>query len=333
MARYGTWRPLASNWDAQPKMARYDLVILHTMVGSLWGTDAYFRKDGYGGVESHFGVGPDGETLQWQDTSRRAEANGAANPRAVSIETADIGEGFPKWDTKRGDAVPAWTPAQVDRLVDLVAWICDTHNIPCRLVADSRPGTRGVAWHALGVPNVKGATRSQTGGELWSTATGKVCPGPRRIAQIPGIVERAARVLELSGSPAPRPVPVPEPPPTVAPRTEEDDFMDIEIRPAADGSFRRAVKVEAGANSGTGYSSAYLALTALWGEADVIVTARGERGPLWQFNAGVTGDRAVPMRLPDGAHWVERLPDGTRTVAIEGNVGDGELAAAVYHVR
>jgi hypothetical protein len=145
---------------------------------------------------------------------------------------------------------------------------------------------------------------------------------------------RRSRVAVIGRSGSPAPAPTPDPPaPKPAPRTEEDDVMDIEIRPAADGSFRRAVKVEAGAGSATGYGSAYLALTPQWGDADVIVTALGERGPLWQFNAGVTGDRAIPLRLPRDHHWVEKLPDGTRTVAIEGTVGAGEVAAAVYHVR
>jgi hypothetical protein len=69
------WVPLAANWDKQPRLLKHDLVILHTMVGSLWGTDGYFRRDGYGGAESHFGVGYDGEILQWQDTNYKAEAN------------------------------------------------------------------------------------------------------------------------------------------------------------------------------------------------------------------------------------------------------------------
>ena len=37
---------------------------------------------------------------------------------------------------------------------------------------------------------------SQTGGELWSGAPGKVCPGAERVPQIPGIVELARGGLQ-----------------------------------------------------------------------------------------------------------------------------------------
>lgn len=193
MARYGIWRPLASNWSAQLRIQKHDLIILHTMVGSLWGTDAYFRQNGYGGNEAHFGVGHDGELLQWQDTDWQTDANGAANRRAISIETADIGQGFPRWNTRDGNAVPAWTSAQVDKLIDLIVWICQTHNIPCVGVLDSKPERRGVAYHRLGVPGYV-----VPGGELWSSARGKSCPGPARIKQIPNIIARAANILDSS---------------------------------------------------------------------------------------------------------------------------------------
>lgn len=189
--RYGTWRPLAGNWSAQPRMQKHDLIILHTMVGSLWSTDSYFRNRGYGGAEAHFGVGHDGQLLQWQDTDWQAEANGAANNRAISIETADLGEGFAPWNTQDGNAVPAWTDAQVDRIIDLIVWICRTHAIPCVPVLDSKPGRRGVAYHRLGVPG-----NVVPGGELWSSARGKTCPGPARIKQIPNIIARAKNVLD-----------------------------------------------------------------------------------------------------------------------------------------
>lgn len=190
MARFGAWRPLSSNWGRQAKMVRHDLVILHTMAGSLGGTESHFKKQGYSGTFSHFGIGPNGETYQWQDTDFRSAANGAANPRSVTVETADYGPGFPKWNLNDASQIPAWTPAQVETLVNLIVWACRTHNIPCVLVPDSKPGRRGIAWHRLGV--VGYAVR---GGEIWSSARGKVCPGNRRIAQIPGIVAEAARRL------------------------------------------------------------------------------------------------------------------------------------------
>jgi hypothetical protein len=166
-------------------MTRYDLVIAHTAVGSLEGVYNYFRRDGYGGAESHFMVGYDGTVWQFQDTQYQAEANGAANRRAISIETADIGIGFQRWDTADGGAVPAWTNAQLDALVKLIGWICTTHNIPRVAVTDSLPSRRGIAYHRLGVPGY-----AVPNGEIWSSSRGKTCPGPRRIAQLPGIIAR-----------------------------------------------------------------------------------------------------------------------------------------------
>lgn len=186
--RYGQWRPLASNWAAQGRLARHDIICLHTMVGSLTGTDQYFRRDGYGGVEAHFGVGGDGTVYQWQDTDYRADANLNGNHRIISIETADHGPEFPKWS---GSDVPAWTPAQIEQIAQIIARCCRHYGIPCALVPDSRPERRGIAYHRQGCDPWRVA-----GGELWSSAYGKVCPGDRRIAQIPQVIDRARHILE-----------------------------------------------------------------------------------------------------------------------------------------
>jgi N-acetylmuramoyl-L-alanine amidase len=197
VARYpgAAWRPLANDWASQRTMVQHDIICLHTMVGSLWGTDAFFRSDGYGGAESHFGVGYNGETLQWQDTSRQAEANLNGNHRIISIETADYGPGFGTWNVSDASAVPAWTPEQVERIAEIVAWACRTHSIPCELVPDSRPTRRGVAYHRQGIPG----WGLVPGGEVWSSARGKVCPGNRRVAQIPLVISRARAILAGSG--------------------------------------------------------------------------------------------------------------------------------------
>jgi hypothetical protein len=185
------WRPLADNWAAQPRMARFDLVLVHTAVGSFDGTYNYFRNSGgYTGAESHFMTSGDGLIDQYQDTAHRAEANGTANSRAISIENADMGPQFPAWNTASGDAVPAFTPQQIEANARICAWAHVTHGIPLELVPDSKPGRRGIGYHRLGVPGYMVA-----GGEQWSSARGKVCPGPRRIAQIPQIIDRARQLV------------------------------------------------------------------------------------------------------------------------------------------
>lgn len=194
------WQPLAADFASQPKMQRYDIVCIHTMVGGLIGTDGYFRTGnglGYAGTESHFGTGGEGEIVQWQDTAYRADANLDGNHRVISIENADMGPGFPKWNTNDGAAVPAFTEVQMDAIARIVAWVCKTHNIPCELVPDSKSTRRGVAYHRQGVPGYMVA-----GGEKWSTSAGKVCPGDRRIAQIPTIIKRAQVILAAASKPS-----------------------------------------------------------------------------------------------------------------------------------
>lgn len=224
----GDWRPLGA--QTQPAMDSHDIVCLHTMVGSLHGTNSMFMGAGYGGTESHFGVGHDGETLQWQDIARTADANYRGAHRVLSIETADFGPGFRAWNTKDASQVPAWTDAQLDRLADLLAWLCavDTHaacpaswrchreGIPFTAIPDSRPGRRGIGWHRLGVesePPHRPGFRVP-GGELWSKAQNKSCPGDRRLAQIPALIERARALA--GGQPQ-----------TLTTASQEDDDMPM----------------------------------------------------------------------------------------------------------
>lgn len=195
------WTPLAANYASQGSMARYDLICIHTMVGSLMGTDSYFRSGngaGFSGTESHFGTGANGEIRQWQDTAYRADANLDGNHHILSIENADYGAGYPSWNTNDGGAVPAFTDAQAEAIAKILAWAYKTHGIPLVLVPDSKPGRKGVCYHAQGVDPGRVA-----GGEKWSSAYGKVCPGKRRIAQIPGIIARARQLAGLTGGTVP----------------------------------------------------------------------------------------------------------------------------------
>ncbi len=188
-----SWRPLGA--QTQPRMSSHEVVCLHTCVGFLASTDAMFRDQGFGGTESHFGVGGkwgsdagqglDGAVWQWQDLDFTADANLEGNPRVISIETADNAPQLP------GD-IEAWTPAQVDAIVDLVAWLCRTYAIPARLIADTVPGTKGIGYHAQGT-----AATLPAGAERWSTTVGKPCPTARRIAQITAeIIPRVQQALD-----------------------------------------------------------------------------------------------------------------------------------------
>lgn len=208
MARYSgaSYRPLGT--QAEPRMREYDLFIFHTMVGNLVSTDSMFHDRGYYGTESHFGVGGiwggdlskkyDGKVFQWQDTAYSADANLEANPRAISVETADNAPKYVK------DIKP-WTPKQITALVNLGVWVCRTHKIPPVLIPDSKPSRRGIGYHRLGCQHSDGVgTHSGflvAGGERWSTSIGKECPGTQRIAQLKTII--VPRIHAIMYPPAP----------------------------------------------------------------------------------------------------------------------------------
>jgi hypothetical protein len=187
MGRYlgAVQRPLGKSTSI---MAAPDLVCLHTMVGYLHSTDAYFRQVS---VFSHFGIGGkwgsdisrglDGVVYQWGDTNRRAAANLDCNDHIISVETAD----------NAARPIQPWTDKQCDAIVDLLVWANRAHDIPLELVPDSKRGRRGVCYHRQGCDPYRVA-----GGELWSSSAGKDCPTQARIDQIPGLIDRARRIAD-----------------------------------------------------------------------------------------------------------------------------------------
>lgn len=212
---HAVWDPLGD--QTQPKMTAHDIVCVHTMVGHLVGTRAMFKKNGYGGTESTYGIGGDwgpdqlekwdGHAFQWQDRAHTADANYQGNPRIISIETAD---NYPATAAK----IVRWTPKQVDKLVEIIAWECSlaAHSecpeswdcrkgvtwsgikvaIPPVLVADSCSNRRGLAYHRIGIDPWRAS-----GCQQWSTAYGKECPGPVRITQFRNeVIPRVQQVLK-----------------------------------------------------------------------------------------------------------------------------------------
>lgn len=149
----------------------------HTAVSN--GSSLFNYFDGRSeGVESHFYLQKDGGLEQYVSTTVRADCQNDANAFAVSIETWD---GYPYgWDN--GSDVPAFTTAQVNALAELYAWLHRTHGIPLRI---SRYwNDSGVGWH-----------RKYIGDPGWARSA-RACPGDRRIAQIPGIIALAQRIVD-----------------------------------------------------------------------------------------------------------------------------------------
>lgn len=184
------YKPGGSSHRESPGQRR---VILHTAVTNAESLFSSMNKDGT--PTSHFYVSREGVVEQYIDTDVRSTANLEGNHDCLTIETWD---GFGKiW--RDGDPVPPWNDDQVAALVDLVAWLCQTHDIPVQQLKSSMAGTRGIGWHRQGIDGnfprglLGGRVR---GGEEWSSSGGKVCPGDARIRQVvKEIIPGAAEVL------------------------------------------------------------------------------------------------------------------------------------------
>lgn len=170
-------------------MTRYDVVCVHTIVG---------RAPAHA---AHFSVKADGTILQSRDTAYRSAANLDGNHRVIAIENEDHGPAF--GGTPR---LPGWVPLtaeQVDANARILAWAHTQHGVPLDLCPDSRPFSRGLAYHRQGVDGDFAGYRHPgrvPGGEKWSSAFGKVCPTDARIDQLPAILARA-RAITAEESP------------------------------------------------------------------------------------------------------------------------------------
>lgn len=183
---FTTWDPAIDGNSS--KACTPDIVCVHTIVGFPPAKAAHFSTRG------------DGFTWQHRDTTRQSAANYNGNGNVIAIENADHGPGFPAWNTNDGHVVPGFTAAQIEAIAIILVFCHRAHGIPLELIPDSRPGRRGVGYHRQGIdsPNnfagyvYKGRV---SGGVLWTKATGKVCPGDRRITQLINEIIPRARVL------------------------------------------------------------------------------------------------------------------------------------------
>lgn len=176
------WRPLSSS-QSEPLVGTPRILVFHTMVGGLAGSEAMFRRDGYTGTESHFGVGGpwdgaalDGAVWQWQSIDRQADAQNAGNAYCTSVETADGGNPDRPWSDK-----------QLRALVQLTTWWCRQTGAPARLV--QRVTDHGIGYH------------SQF--EAWAPDH-RTCPNPTRITQLRSVV--IPRVVDALSPSSPVPV-------------------------------------------------------------------------------------------------------------------------------
>jgi hypothetical protein len=169
-------------------MTRYDVVCLHTIVGDPPAPAA------------HFSVRADGLIYQSRDTALRSAANYQGNHRVIAIENDDRGPEYGAWDRNDGHAVPGFTDAQVEANARICVWAHRVHKIPLVPCPDSRPASRGIAYHRQGIDGNWAGYRyggRVVDGEVWTESRGKVCPGDRRIEQI--ITRVIPRARQLAG--------------------------------------------------------------------------------------------------------------------------------------
>lgn len=114
--------------------------------------------------------------------------------------------------TPAGVAAP-WSDGQVEAAAFVLAYANETEGVPLDVMPDSRPASRGMGHHGLGIDPWR-----VSGGELWSSARGKECPGPARKLQVPVIVSRARELRHGSAGSLPvvTPAPAPQPAPAIA---------------------------------------------------------------------------------------------------------------------
>jgi len=164
-------------------------VILHTNSGPHWtrwqALVAYMKRTDIT-IEAHFQVPKLVEEgrpsiVQLMPVTRRADCNAKANQwwsngesrGAVSFETADDGSASP--------SLGPWDLGQLHALAQTCAALSKKYNVPATI-----PGTwdgRGIGWHALH--------------KEWSIYTGKTCPGPQKIQQVPWLIHEVGRLACL----------------------------------------------------------------------------------------------------------------------------------------
>lgn len=168
-----TWLPLPEA-NAQGRYTKTQLIFHST--GTRAGARAnrnYFAQSGVK-VESTFIVDYDGEIVQAMPASARADANGLANKRAMSVEMV-------------GEAGEPFTRAQVAAAIKIAEWACSTHPVARRRI--NAEGASGIGWHVMfGAPGP------------WTSVRGKECPGPQRIRQVIDLI-----IPAVSAAPAPTP--------------------------------------------------------------------------------------------------------------------------------
>lgn len=176
-------RPISRNYTR--RRTAKNCVLWHTTASAAATSMFGWFNTRNANASSHFHVDNAGNVEQYIDTAHISWANRDGNARSVTIET-------------QGTGSEPWTAAQRRAIVDLTRWICQTHGIPVRQMASSHASQSGIGWHRLGIngnfprTGILRGRQQRGGGQLWSGARGKTCPGTQRIQQIPAMIQQIA---------------------------------------------------------------------------------------------------------------------------------------------
>lgn len=181
------WYPGATNREIPgytTPLAGRRRMYLHIAVTTAASIRGWMIQSGNGATGY---INHDGATEQYLDSRMRAPSALDGNPWGSAWETWD---GLnPATATSTQADTGRWTDRQAERLADIAAWLHTTDGLPLVQCADSRPGSQGLAPHRLGIDPWR-----IPGGETWTRAAGKPCPGTARIAQIGPILARAKTI-------------------------------------------------------------------------------------------------------------------------------------------
>jgi hypothetical protein len=212
-------KPEGQGWNnLGPRQPKF--VVLHRMIGSLWGTDGYFRQPGvnaltdYGvGVAATDGAESAGTIIRWNNpTGVRAgwasgPVNGAYGDGLAIVNKYGL-------NAVNRDGVSIEISGNYDTAVDgkafeeiarLMAYWWDQMRIP-HTSAPINPATgiSAVIWH-----------------QEFTLGTGKVCPGKVVMDDTNNLIARAKAILKAAQegtpttatTPKPQTTPAPQPPP------------------------------------------------------------------------------------------------------------------------
>lgn len=118
--------PYESRLDRRP-LGQVDLVVMHcTELPDLAMAREFGERVLYesgSGNSGHFYIDRDGSAYCYVQPDRIANHTRGYNPRSIGIELCNRGR-FPHWlDSRRQEMAEAYTPAQLQSLLDLLAWL------------------------------------------------------------------------------------------------------------------------------------------------------------------------------------------------------------------